>query len=68
MSEVLSTLHRMASFAESSFSALTDAVGNGMLRDALQEVGDPAIGVAMKPWSKKAKHGHVKPIVEDAVY
>ncbi|CAK9089486.1 Puromycin-sensitive aminopeptidase (PSA) (Cytosol alanyl aminopeptidase) (AAP-S) [Durusdinium trenchii] len=39
LSEVLSTLHRMASFAESSFSALTDAVGNGMLRDALQEVG-----------------------------
>jgi len=37
LSEVLSNLHRMASFLGDT--TLNDAVGNGMLRDALQEVG-----------------------------
>jgi len=35
LSEVLSNLHRMASFLGDT--TLSDAVGNGMLRDALQE-------------------------------
>lgn len=35
LSEVLSNLHRMASFLGDT--TLNDAVGNGMLRDALQE-------------------------------
>lgn len=38
LSEVLGTLHRLASFAH---VAIHEAIGNGLLRDALQEVGDP---------------------------
>ena len=39
LSEVLGTLHRLASFAD---VAIHEAIGNGLLRDALQEVGDAA--------------------------
>ena len=38
LSEVLGTLHRIASFT-ADFNPLCVAVGNGILRDALQEVG-----------------------------
>ena len=42
LSDVLSSLHRMAAFVGDT--TLHEAVGNGMLRDALQEVRMAAMG------------------------